>query len=597
MEPTRKLSDKVISISLGILAILVLYATSLHSYLLFHSIIEISSIIIACSVFLLVWNARTYLEDHYLFLLGVAYLFVAGLDLMHTVSYKGMGFFPEDANLSTQLWILARYTQSISLLAACHFINRKINVGATFILYTIVISFFLGTIFYWHIFPDCYIEEVGLTQFKIISEYLISLLLIITMVWLIRIRRFFNDTVHKLLIYSTICTIGSEMAFSQYVSVFGISNMIGHYLKLASFYLIYKAIIEIGLVKPYTLLFRNLKQREEMLQEHAEKLEKEIQERIKVRNQLEKSHLEIKQIFNGAADGIRVVGNDFSILRMNNSFLDYIGIEADEAYQLKCHELFQGEDCNTDNCTLKLINSGAERIERELVKRTPDGRIFTVNKTARPYLGINGELLGIIESFKDISRRKEMERIIQDERNLFIDGFVVVCKWINQPGWPIEYISPNVRRVLGYSVKQMTSNSFHYTNIIEKKDLIWLINKKKAAITSGVDNEQYDPYQIRDADNNIRWIMDHTRFVRNEQGEVDYFYGYLLDVSEYKAVEERLEKQEKLAHAGRLTSLGEMASGMAHELNQPLTVIRLAADGLKAGFSLDNRLAGEMEAV
>ena len=48
----------------------------------------------------------------------------------------------------------------------------------------------------------------------------------------------------------------------EYVSVYGLSNLIGHFFKIVSFYLIYKAIIETGLVKPYDLLFRDLKLRE-----------------------------------------------------------------------------------------------------------------------------------------------------------------------------------------------------------------------------------------------------------------------------------------------------------------------------------------------
>ncbi len=45
------------------------------------------------------------------------------------------------------------------------------------------------------------------------------------------------------------------------------------------------------------------------------------------------------------------------------------------------------------------------------------------------------------------------------------------------------------------------------------------------------------------------------------------------------------EKQAQVVHAGRLTAMGEMATGIAHEINQPLAIIRVAADGLNAYFS------------
>jgi hypothetical protein len=59
----------------------------------------------------------------------------------------------------------------------------------------------------------------------------------------------------------------AEMAFTFYISVYGISNLIGHYCKIISFYLIYKAIIVTGLQAPYDLLFRNIKKSEEELKQ------------------------------------------------------------------------------------------------------------------------------------------------------------------------------------------------------------------------------------------------------------------------------------------------------------------------------------------
>lgn len=63
------------------------------------------------------------------------------------------------------------------------------------------------------------------------------------------------------------------------------------------------------------------------------------------------------------------------------------------------------------------------------------------------------------------------------------------------------------------------------------------------------------------------------------------------------AEEELREKQAQLVHAGRLTAMGEMASGIAHEINQPLSIIRVAADGLKAYFKQNNPGTMEDEAA
>lgn len=86
-----------------------LYIASRYNYLLFHSLAEIFSIFVACGIFVVAWNSRRFMDNNYLLFLGIAYLFIGGLDLAHTLAYKGMGIFSGyDANLPTQLWISDR---------------------------------------------------------------------------------------------------------------------------------------------------------------------------------------------------------------------------------------------------------------------------------------------------------------------------------------------------------------------------------------------------------------------------------------------------------------------------------------------------------
>lgn len=74
-----------------LLLLLVLYFISTYNYLLFHGLAEVYSIIIAFGIFIVGWNCRKLLDNQYLLFLGIAYLFIAMLDLLHTFSYKGMG--------------------------------------------------------------------------------------------------------------------------------------------------------------------------------------------------------------------------------------------------------------------------------------------------------------------------------------------------------------------------------------------------------------------------------------------------------------------------------------------------------------------------
>jgi diguanylate cyclase (GGDEF)-like protein len=251
-----------------------LFLTSLYSYILFHSLTEIFSIVIGCSIFILAWNSRHRLDNDYLLFLGIAYLFVSGLDLIHTLAYRGIEVFPGyDTNLPTQLWIAARYVQALSMLIFPLFLRRKLNVYLTFLGYGVVTSLLLWAIFAG-VFPACFLEGVGLTSFKKVSEYIISLILVASAVALFQKRDAFDPKVMSWLIVSLVLTIGAELAFTFYISVYDFSNLIGHFFKIIAFYLIYKAITEMGLEKPHQLLFRNLKQSETALRNALEEVER-----------------------------------------------------------------------------------------------------------------------------------------------------------------------------------------------------------------------------------------------------------------------------------------------------------------------------------
>lgn len=239
-----------------------LYLTSLRSYLLFHTLAEFFSILIAMAMFLLIWNTRHIITNTFLLFLGIAYFFIAGIDLVHTISYKGMNIFPGlSANTATQLWICARYLEALSLILAGFCIKRTINPVPVITGYFMLFTAALTTVF-TGVFPDCFIAGKGLTSFKIISEYIISGLLIFSLWNMYRNRRHIG-TLFPLLACSIILTILSELAFTFYIDVYGFSNLVGHFFKIISFFLIYLSIINMGLKKPFNLLFNDLKETEE----------------------------------------------------------------------------------------------------------------------------------------------------------------------------------------------------------------------------------------------------------------------------------------------------------------------------------------------
>jgi PAS domain S-box-containing protein len=266
MERTGTMDD-LRRAALGLAVLIALYVVGIHDYLFFHTVAEGFSIVVACAIFLIAWNSRRFLDNNYLLFLGVAYLFVAGFDALHALAYKGMNIFHgNDPNLPTQLWIVGRYLQSISLLVAPFFLGRKFPIAAVFSAYCLISVLILGSLFVVNIFPDCYVQGSGLTRFKIYSEYIICAILLASIYTLNKHRNDFDGTVLSYLIWSMFTLIVSELFFTNYVSVYGVSNFVGHFFKIISFYLLYKALVERALTDPYEVLFRDLDRKREELQ-------------------------------------------------------------------------------------------------------------------------------------------------------------------------------------------------------------------------------------------------------------------------------------------------------------------------------------------
>ncbi len=233
---------------------------------LFHLLAELASIIIAYSIFLLAWPARRLLVNDYLLFFGFVYLVVGSVDLAHTISYKGMGILSTDnADTPTQLWIIARYIEAGALLAGPIFLRRKLPVWWALGISLTLLALSLLLVFEWGVFPTCFQEGSGLTPFKIISEYIIILLIIAAIVRLRRIRETLHPHLYHSMIVAMTVTILGELAFTLYSDVYGVYNILGHVFKIISFYYIYRALIVAGLTDPLDVLFNDLRRTNENL--------------------------------------------------------------------------------------------------------------------------------------------------------------------------------------------------------------------------------------------------------------------------------------------------------------------------------------------
>lgn len=264
-----KYKSVILKVVLALFAASALYLINLNNYLLFHSFAELFCIIIAFALFIIAWGSRSFLEQYfgYLMFISIAYMFIAFLDLLHTLSYTGMQIFNDYDNYANQIWIAARYLESLSLLVPFIFLHykKRISPHITIAFYTVVVSVVISSVFYFKIFPVCFIDGGVPTYFKIVSEYLICLILVIDVILLKMNKNRFDAKVYRYLFWSIITAAVSELEFTFYISNYAFSNLAGHIFKILSFYLIYKAVAQNCIAQPYESVFKELMDEKEKL--------------------------------------------------------------------------------------------------------------------------------------------------------------------------------------------------------------------------------------------------------------------------------------------------------------------------------------------
>ena len=138
---------------------------------------------------------------------------------------------------------------------------------------------------------------------------------------------------------------------------------------------------------------------------------------------------------------------------------------------------------------------------------------------------------------------------------------VAVFSWRNQPGWPLEYVSPNVSKVLGFEAIEFIERGLDYASIIHELDLSRVMQEVMDNSVPGISAFEHEDYRIIDPDGAVRWVKDHTAIHRDEHGEITHYFGYILDItSRVKAESASSEKSRFLA-------------AISHELRTPLNAI------------------------
>lgn len=309
------------------------YLLSRSDYLVFHAVIEMFSAFVALGIFVVAWSTRRISQNTYLELLSSGLLFVGLTSLAHMVAYKGMGILPlhsATSAVATQLWIVSRLFAGVAFIVAGVPWRRHptravvlAGFGATWVVCML-------TIFVWPVFPAMFVDGQGLTPLKIVLEYVVMAMLAVASVLLWRRRGEFERTAALRLLAAIGFMILGELAFTLYTDVYGILNAAGHLFVLLSSVLIYQALIDTTLSRPYEALFGELHRKEQAEARIADVLQAAL-----VCTPQRVGPVEAGSAYRSATSGARIGGDFFELLASQEGCISFMlgdvcgkGIEA-----------------------------------------------------------------------------------------------------------------------------------------------------------------------------------------------------------------------------------------------------------------------------
>lgn len=228
-----------------------------------------------------------------------------------------------------------------------------------------------------------------------------------------------------------------------------------------------------------------------------------------------------------------------------------------------------------DNETREILDRVrcGERVEHfETTRRRKDGEIIDVAVTVSPVWDTEGRLVGASKVARDITGTKrasaalsEREAHLQSVLNTVPDAMIVI-----DTAGIMQSFSATAERLFGYRAEEA-------------------VGQNVKLLMPQPYRDQHDGYLSRYMATGEAHIIGKGRVVVGQRkdgstfpmelsvgemrsGERRFFTGFVRDLTERQETQQRLQElQAELIHMGRFTALGEMASTLAHELNQPLT--------------------------
>jgi PAS domain S-box-containing protein len=548
---------KVLYVVVATSVVAILIAARSYNYLLFHLLVEMATISFAFTIFLLVWNTRTFIENNYIKVIGVGYSACAVIDFFHSLAFKGMNIFiGYDANLPTEMWIAARYLQALCLVSAPLAIRRKVTVEgliATFALFTAILMLTISN----GIFPDCYREGSGLTNFKIASEYLIIALIILSIGLLRRNKDHFNASTYRLLIASSVSLVCAEFAFTAYIGVYDLANMIGHIFKLCSFYLVFRAIFTIGIKNPFSIIFNELKQKEKLLTAAYESVQQQVQEQTQ----------ELNIILDNAPVGISKI-IDRKQLFVNRRTTEIFQYSNEEMQFQTTRNLFRSDEVYErvgQDAYPALAQGQTYETMLEMIRKDGGHLIVRcIGKAVDPA----DMSKGTIWLQEDITERKQSEKALQESQQQLLMSQEIgkAGSWIYDLETNKIWGSAEGFRVFGFPPVAGDFPIYAIEACIPEREHV---HQTLVDLISGAG--EYDiEYEINPADgSSVKIVHSVARLEKDVNGKPIKVIGFVQDITEWYELQAKLVRAVETAESANRAK-SEFLANMSHEIRTPM---------------------------
>jgi len=305
----------------------------------------------------------------------------------------------------------------------------------------------------------------------------------------------------------------------------------------------------------------------------------DITKRKQAETTLRKSEARLQTLFDSAAEFIFVIDPEGRILNANRYVYQESGYDAGEVIGRNIKKFFTEDSRNICDCNFPgLRERGYNRASVEFVCK--HGRVLQMECSATAVPDENGKFTTFLIIQRDVTERKRAETALVDSERRFRAIFDSSYQLIGllEPDGTLVQANQAALDLGGLKEKDVIGRLFW--------DTYWwrystdVQNRLKAAVMKASQGTSVGYEEnVLGTDNTIRTIEFTLKPVKNQQGEVAYIIPEGRDITDRKRAEEERERhRQEIAHVIRLGTMGEVASTMAHELNQPLAALASYCD-------------------